>query len=571
VAFPLDFYLYTMNRSILISFLLISFSSPAQLILEKDAQSGLFFFRNGITKKRIAGDYTYVSTDNLIYFNVLNAEQFLDAPVLEIEMAPAEVKGEPSQEKLPVRYYTQPRFLKVRKGELWGYLDAKAEEVLPAKYEQLPEPITSDLFTLRQGNEMVLISRKGEELFRADKIMFLLEDSGVIPYRQGTGWGFLDKNGKLSADAKALAKDNTQPQHLYGKFKPKDGLVVFGYRGRYGVMNMTGDIIHPSRYTDQIQIEKDFIIASIDGYLYGAMNHKGDTVADFKYKKLSKWGALAGTKPSGKMDLIFSDGSTMEVDDVVSSTGAQVVIVKNGRKGVVDVSKRKIIIEPTFDDIDFRKLMVMLKKNGTFFLLDGRDTVYKGPFDILPYYDHPVYKVMGPEGEGLYRLDQDKLVLPPQNVYVSVNKFKGRYFMIYRRSYSSPRFVLVKDDGRHLDPPFPGMLSMIEGASRPLFYCIENEKKDRSASNRIALLDENLVDTGLLSEFDYFEPINTNQRKYSNFILVKKNGKFGLLDMNMKQLLPCDYDELWYYNADSRYYRYRKGSEYGLGKFSELR
>jgi hypothetical protein len=203
--------------------------------------------------------------------------------------------------------------------------------------------------------------------------------------------------------------------------------------------------------------------------------------------------------------------------------------------------------------------------------LDGKDTVYKGPFDILPYYDHPVYKVSGPEGEGLYRLDQGKLVLPPQNVYVSVNKFKDRYFIIYRRSYSSPKFVLLKDDGMHLDPPFAGMLSMLEGASRPLFYCIEQEKKDRSASNRIALLDENLQDTGLLSEFNYFEPIDTQQEKNNNFILVKKNGKFGLLDMNMKQLLPCEYDELWYYNADSRYYRYRKGSEYGMGKFEALR
>jgi hypothetical protein len=130
---------------------------------------------------------------------------------------------------------------------------------------------------------------------------------------------------------------------------------------------------------------------------------------------------------------------------------------------------------------------------------------------------------------------------------------------------------LLKDDGKHLDPPFPGTLSMLEGTSRPLFYCIENEKKDRSASNRIALLDVNLVDTGLLSEFDYFEPINTQQNKNNNFILVRKNGKFGLLDMNMKQLLPCEYDELWYYNADSRYYKYRRGGEYGLGKFSELR
>lgn len=561
-----------MNRIILAIFLLISISAPAQLILEKDSQSGLFFFRNGITKKRIAGDYTYVSTANLTHFNVLNARQFLEpeAPAM-IEMARAIEDIKPSQENLPTQSYTQPRFLKIRKGELWGYLDSEAKEVLPAKYEQLPNPITSDLFTVQDGNEMVLIDRRGKALFRADKIMFLLEDGKVIPYREGNNWGFLDKNGKVSADAKLLAKEDIHLQGLYGKFKPKHGLIVFRSGDRYGVMNMTGDIIHPARYTEQIQIEKDLIFASIDGILYGAMNHKGDRVVDFKYPRLSGRDTLVGTKPSGKKDLIFGDGSTMEVDDVLSSMGSRVVIVQNGKKGCVDVSKKEMIIAPRYDVIDFRKSMVMLKENAAFYLLNGSDTVYTGPFDILPYYDHPMYKVVGPQGEGLFRVDHGKLVLPPQNVYVSVDKFKDRYFVIYRKSYASPHFGLVKEDGEHLRPPFPGLISMLKGTSRPLFYCIEKEKKDRSASNRIALLDENLRDTGLLSEFDYFEPINTNQENFNSFIIVKKQGKFGLLNMDLKPLLPCEYDELENYFADSRYYRYRKGRDHGLRKFSELR
>jgi hypothetical protein len=309
----------------------------------------------------------------------------------------------------------------------------------------------------------------------------------------------------------------------------------------------------------------------VDGILYGAITHKGDTAADFKYTILSKWAVLTGTRSSGKKDLIFSDGSTMEVDDVLSSTGTHVVIVQNGKKGCVDVSDKKMIIDTQYDDITFHESMVMLKKNQTFYLLNGNDTIYKGPFNVTPYYGHPIYKVVGPEGQGVYRADLGKIVLAPQNAYVSVKTFKGRYFIVYRKSYHSPQFVLLNDKGEHLQPPFPGMTSMLEGTSRPLFYCIEETGKERSASNRIALLDENLKDTGLLSEFDYLEPIDTQQEKFNNFIIVKRNGKFGLLDMYLKPLLPCEYDELYYYHADSRFYRYRKGNDYGLRNFSELR
>jgi hypothetical protein len=559
-----------MNRSIFIVCLLISSSTSAQLLLEKDPQSGHFFFRNAISKKKIVGEYTYVSTDNLNYFNVLNTDQFLKSSVQIEEVAPDD-RRKPAEETLPAQSYTQPRFLKVRKGKLWGYLDGDAKEILPVQYAQLPEPVTPDLFVLKKGPNMVLINRRGESVFSAEKIMFLLEHCEVIPYRNGGNWGFLDKNGKVCADANRLTNEGIKLEHLYEQFKPEHRLVVFRQGEKYGVMNMVGDIVHAARFMDQIQVHQDLIIASVDGSRYGAINHKGDTVADFKYKSLSNFAALVGTLPSGKKDLIFSDGSAMQVDNVVSSFGDSVVISQKGKKGCVDLSEKKMIIAPRYDEIQFDKSMVVLRQNGVNYLLNGNDTIYKGPFNVQPYYDHPIYKVLGPGGEGIYRSDHGKIVLAPENVYVSVDKFNDQYFIIYRKSYQSPRFGLLKDDGQRLEPPFPGVLKMFEGTTRPLFYCIEKLDEDRSASNKIAVLDEHLRDTNLLTEFDFFEPISTNQQNFAHFIIVKKKGKLGLLNMELKQVLPCEYDELYYYQPDSRYYSFRKGNEYGLKKFSELK
>ena len=253
----------------------------------------------------------------------------------------------------------------VRRGGMWGYVDAKGAEVIAPAYE------------------------KAEPFFGSGEVAKVTLHGKV---------GLVDKTGKVVLP---LQYDDIDTIRWW---KPAPDFVFVNAGGKWGVVDKTGKELFPPRYDALDIYTKDKVVFKSGGK-FGLATKAGDEVVAAKYSEI--WGAWDGAKfavmsRDGKWGMLDLDGKETvppTYESIAGSIEDTVIIKQNGLWGAVS-GKGVELVSPKYKEIagygDF--LLTMKMPDGKF----GAINLKTGK-EVIP----PLYEALGRPGDGVVAARRD--------------------------------------------------------------------------------------------------------------------------------------------------------------------
>lgn len=386
--------------------------------------------------------------------------------------------------------YTKPLSLyaKVLKGSRWIALDQKGKEIYP-----FPEPATMGAPYLDDGD-----GNYQELLFTYQKPFDILEADG--------------KEGVFNIKTK-----ETIVPALYDKIRISlYRFFVYKVDGKWGIMDSTGAKITQPAYDE---------VRSL------ARNYKGKKTWSGQAEIVrlgERWGLLS---PNGREILKPQFAEIQSFANV-----SNVLAVKSGDKWGMVNKAGQILIPPTYASINSHypdgSAVVESKINNQskYGLIDsaGKE-ILKPEYDQIRYYSFGKYKVSvaGNDGSttyGIYDRAANEVLKPE---YSSIYDLVRNKAVIISTKQGKSLQGLIDSTGKIIVKP---QYSSIDRNTGRETYIVES-------SGKYGLIDQN--------ERFLLQPVYEELSSvYSDIILAKLDGKYGLVNGYGKTLLSCKYDHV---------------------------
>mgnify|MGYP002585094095 FL=1 len=116
----------------------------------------------------------------------------------------------------------------------------------------------------------------------------------------------------------------------------------------------------------------------------------------------------------------------------------------------------------------------------------------------------------------------------------------------YFALYSQNKWGIINQEGEVVIQPSYEEMIVIPDKTKDVFICIYNVNEETGTYQTKAI---NSKDETILTGYEQIEALdnidkNSNVWYEENVLRIKKNGKYGLIDLNGKELLPAEYDEI---------------------------
>lgn len=479
-------------------------------------------------------------------------------------------------------------YFKLYKNEKYGVIDAEGNIIIQPEYTviNIPNPSKPIFFCYYDYDSTTgeyktkALNEKNEEIFTEyEQVLPLIcEEStsdipfekSVLQYKENGKYGVMDFNGKKITKS------------IYEEIKSleyKEGTLLVKQEGKYGLINMKGkQIVKPQYdeikadgyYTNEAEyMDSGYIVQTKtqDGYRYGYINKDGKLLLNAEYNEIDR------------------------VTDIEDDKNVYLLVSKNGQYGIA--KNKKLVIDCTYDEIEYNKTdkLFVVEKNskqgiinieGKQILPTEYDYIYcaqniltakKG--EDTETFDLSGNKQENPKYESLIDTSNENYIITVDNdeKFGVINKegnilIKNNYQYI---EYAFGKFFIATSDGK------VGVLND-EGKQVISFsYDIIQRVKDKNAmqaiissSNTIEIYNSNaqktttIKDATLYTNSDYIKLLSSNDMKYldnngniiSNKEIFKENtlfayskdGKWGFVDANGKEIVQAKYDMVTEYS-----------------------
>ena len=136
----------------------------------------------------------------------------------------------------------------------------------------------------------------------------------------------------------------------------------------------------------------------------------------------------------------------------------------------------------------------------------------------------------------------------------------------YYVAYENGNFGVINNNGEYVIKPQYIEMIAIPNNTKPIFVCTL-DVDDELGTYKTKVVNEN--NEQILSGYDQIEAIENSDSKNNiwfedNVLRVNKNGKYGLIDFNGKELIPCEYDEIISLKAVKGEFLIKKAGNIGL-------
>ncbi|MGN1269270.1 MAG: WG repeat-containing protein [Clostridia bacterium] len=491
----------------------------------------------------------------------------------------------------------------------YGVIDKNGNVVIEPNYTtvQIPNPFKPIFVCItgynqeKQEYDSIVYNDKKEELFKDyENVQAIPIDTNIdstpyekvtLKYKKNGKYGLLNVNGKKITDA--IYESINSINYKEGCFLVKENNLV-------GVINQKGKTIIKTEYetitSDNYYSEKKdnkktgFIVSkrTEDGYRYGYINYKGNTVLDLQYTELER---VIEIKDNNQLYFIaFKDGQAgliknnklllnHEYEDIQYNVLSDIFIIKrNGKEGVVD-KEGQTILYPEYDGIFIGGMYLIAKKdnNSLVFDLNGNKietTVVskiqtENPNYFITIDENNIYKVVDSNENIVIDNDYDYIEYLPGDYFIVAKNFKNGIININGKS-----LVEIKYDSifRISDT---NLLQLSTSSDKTIeLYNLKMEKiismsnanvkefksSENSNESYIMLLSE--------TDFVYFDKNGnklTSQDVYKNNQLFSKkiNNKWGFVDKNGDIKVQNEYDMVTDFN-EYGYAGIKKDGKWGV-------
>lgn len=280
-----------------------------------------------------------------------------------------------------------------------------------------------------------------------------------------------------------------------------------GIGEKIGVINRNGELIHKTEYEEINPFGED-------GTAYGRIRRKWfllDTLGnkedapdytEFDYRDTRR-------PVRSRRNPYFEDDAK---DNIIQGS--------DQKFGIID-SSGKVLIYPQYDELSFyRNIGYRMRQDGKEGLLNKKGEVLLEPkFEYFQQINDSIFSVGKGRLWGLYNSNKKDLVLPIE--YDNVHAPRGSF---YQTKKGTKTIYWDKDIQEFQIPGFKHFIILNNWG----FGVIEGRKK--------GLLDSTFQ-VVLAPEFD-------DIKFRDKTLLVRKNGKWGLLNIKGKEMIPIKYEEL---------------------------
>lgn len=116
----------------------------------------------------------------------------------------------------------------------------------------------------------------------------------------------------------------------------------------------------------------------------------------------------------------------------------------------------------------------------------------------------------------------------------------------YFVAYQNQKFGVINDQGNFVVNPEYSEMILIPNKSVPIFICTY-DINDTNGTYKTKAINQN--GTELFTDYEKVEAIENFDSKQNiwyqdNVLRVSKNGKYGLINFEGKEILPCEYEEI---------------------------
>ncbi len=393
----------------------------------------------------------------------------------------------------------------------YGFVDKSGKEVIPPKYDKIKiyGLFDTSYYYISYGGFSCIEARvkSYDEYAESYKGIFRVSSGGRV--------GILDTAGREIVQVKYEDIEVVSGEKILIKFK---------INGKWGLMDLSGREILPPKY-DYICYDKGKVI------LAGLIKEEGE------------WKIIA-------FDTLGNEITYNESEEREEPKGENEefsIVERAGKKGVVD-KRGKQIIPIAYDEVKYnQKLKVFfLKKRGKWGLGDstGKIIIFPKYKYITPFCENLI-AVKDEKGIGLIDKEGNKITPTEYNfigiIYVGCKDYGDRC-EISAISYQAYKSSVISDMIENI-----AIVKGSEFSDYEYYKCKE--------MNGFIIGKENEVKLGFINrkgkevvppEFSRIIPIG-------DFLIVKKNGKYGMFDINGNLIIPVEYD--WISLEDIKYFR----------------
>lgn len=136
----------------------------------------------------------------------------------------------------------------------------------------------------------------------------------------------------------------------------------------------------------------------------------------------------------------------------------------------------------------------------------------------------------------------------------------------YYTAYANGKYGVINNEGQTVIEPQYDEIIAIPNSSKPIFICTY-DVDDILGTYKTKAINENNEE--ILKGYDKIEALDNFDSKQNiwfedNVLRVSKNGKYGLIDFDGKEILTCDYDEITALNGVKSNILVKKAGNVGL-------
>ena len=425
--------------------------------------------------------------------------------------------------------------VKLRSPNKWGFINEKNEITIPFEYD----------FVNPFENGLAYAKNNGKEFFITTRNLKLTGDYdeagiftfGRAPVSKNKKWGFIDEKGNLVVP---MLYDSVE-------YFNHNGLSAVKRNGKAGFIDKYGKEIIPVIYEMVKGEQLDDIVIVRKNYKWAFFNNFGKQLTDFLYTDVQRaWkgddttffaNGPASVKFSGKYSFLDknlrSAFGNLSFDSATSfDSNRNAIVMNNGKYGILR-NDGNFVIPIQYTAIENYNS----NPNPNFYLLTKGDRYALLNSDLIKIaesdeeffnitYSNQIKYISFKNFSNKYGLvdHKGKIIIP--FIYDESLDFQGNAFSIVKRN---DKKGIIDINNREIVPLKYSELVQIDDDDADLF--IASTHSGASVIN----LNNKLILSG--------EEIQSVFNQHLKFI-VKRNKKYGIVDLQNKNILPFEYDEI---------------------------
>ncbi|MBW2960571.1 WG repeat-containing protein [Mesonia aestuariivivens] len=441
----------------------------------------------------------------------------------------------------------------------WGVINLKNKVLVPFNYEYVHSNIRSDewVAAFRKDGKNVIINIPQQKEYKAPEYdRFQIENGHLIAAKTIDNqrfYGVINRNGKEVVPFQYSAIYNS-----YSSFQSGPYLSIKKDE-KFGIIDTLGNVIIPPTYKRQLRVQDHYFISRENGKV-GVLNQENKQVLPPNYDEI----IIAEIKTDeNKTEFIFK-------------------LTANEKYGLYFPKTGKLI-HPEYDDIEFlsdrQRTPYVSKANGKGLISlekDGKTKLYNLSTNTMIADDYvdfrflPYQKILVREenygDQGLYDLNEDKLILPIKYKFVQVLKKPKLIKVVKEAGNYQTQSGLFDETGKELLPINYADIKQIDTSKFLLhekdslyyIYTVKNHKKEKLPFSKVSVNDSTSLLTARKKEKWYLYDSKREKRlleegyseiyqfRNGNYIVIQKDStnqlKFGYADKDGKMIVPVAYD-----------------------------